>query len=128
MVEETELLVRIGLVVFAIADIFAETDCGEKASQPGGIAFFGGIDFLLRGCLDICDLIGRSTHDQDISDFYFAVLAGRNDRCPLDRDLIGGRVLQDHDLAVVLVFEDHAFAGLFDCRGYCPGLSGGGFF
>ena len=79
MIKETELVVRIGLVVFAIADIFTETDCGEEATEPGGIAFFGGFNFFFGRSLDTLDCIGGGIHHHDISDLDFAILAGRDD-------------------------------------------------
>ncbi len=125
VVEETELGVRIGLVAFAVADIVAQADGREETAEPGGIALFGGFDLFLGRRFDLVDLGGGSIDDQDVLDIDSTVLAGRDDRSLFDRDLIGIRVLQDHDLAVILVFEDLAFAELFDCGG-CRALRLGG--
>ena len=129
MIKETELVVRIGLVAFAVAGIVAEPDGREETAEPGGIALFGVVDLLFRGSFNILDFIGGGVHDDNVSDVDFAVFAGRDDRSLFDRDLIGAGVFQDHDLAVILVLQDLAFAELFDCGGSrAVRLSGGGFF
>ena len=86
--------------------------------------------YAVRGYeVDALDFIGRGVHDHDVSDLDLAVLAGRDDRCLFDRDPVGVGVFQDHDLAVILVLQDLAFADLFDCGGRrAVRLSGGGVF
>jgi len=130
MIKETEFGVRVVLVALAIVDLVGETDRGKEAGQPGGVTLFGGFDFLFGRGFDFVDLGARGVDDHDIPDLDLTVLAGRDDGSLFDCDLVGGRILEDHDLAVVFVLEYLSFAELFDCGG-CRSfrLSGsGGFF
>ena len=126
VIKETVLVRRIDLVAFAVAGIVAHADGREETAEPGGIALFGRVDLFFRGGFDVVDFVGGRVHDHDVSDFDFAVFAGRDDGSLFDSDLIGVGVLQDHDLAVILVLQDLAFAELFDCGGRAIRLDGGG--